>query len=117
METTNQKCDFNFLVTACAGQDREAQENYLVCLVMKLLIERYGRDPKLPDANVLRKHGIVDIKNVHEAEKVLDAYYLAVSRALLDDASDDPCGIRDKAIEYMRSDLNRRQEIRKEAGV
>lgn len=117
METANQKCDFNALVTACAGQDRESQEKYLVCLVMKLLIERYERDPKLPDANVLRKHGIGDIKNVHEAQNVLDAYYLAVSRALLDDASDDPCCIRDKAIEYMRSYLSRRQEIRKEAGV
>ena len=116
METTNQKCDFNALVVACAGQDRAAQEKYLVCLVMKLLIERYERDSKLPDANVLRKHGIGDIKNVHEAEKVLDAYYLAVSRALLDD-SDDLCGIRDKVIEYMRSDLSRRQEIREEAGL
>lgn len=117
MDATNQKSGFNDLVAACAGPDRESQEKYLVRLVMKLLIERYERDPKLPDANVLRKHGICDIKNVHEAVKVLDAYYLAVSRALLDDASDDPCCIRDKAIEYMRSNLNQRLEIRKEAGV
>lgn len=116
MDATNQKSGFNDIVAACAGPDRESQEKYLVCLVMKLLIERYERDSKLPDANVLRKHGIGDIKNVHEAEKVLDAYYLAVSRALLDD-SDDLCGIRDKVIEYMRSDLSRRQEIREEAGL
>ena len=115
--------DFNALVTRCAGPDRKEQETYLVRLVAKLLIGYFGRDPSLPDANVLRAmtaKGIVnDVveKDVFAAIKVLDTFYGMIARAFLDYPDFDTCDIRSEAIKYMQSDLKRRHDIQREAGI
>ena len=38
------KLDFNALVARCAGPDGNEQESYLARVVMKVLIEHFGRD-------------------------------------------------------------------------
>jgi len=111
-----EKQDFNALVVRCAGPDKKEQEEYLVSVVMKLLIQRFGRGRKLPDENVLRVLGIRE-EDTQVAMKVLDGIYAWVSKGLLDDPCCDLPGIRSEAIEYMRSDLERRQAIQREAGI
>ena len=108
--------DFNALVVRCAGPDKKEQEEYLVKVVMKLLIQRYGRDSKLPDANVLRVLGIRE-EDTRVAMKVLDGIYAWVSKGLIGDPYCDLPGIRSEIVEYMRSDLERRQAIQREVGI
>lgn len=108
--------DFNALVVRCAGHDKKEQEEYLVKVVMKLLIQRFGRDEKLPDANVLRVLGISE-EDTQVAMKVLDGIYAWVSKGLLGDPCCNLPGIRSEAIKYMRSELERRRAIQREAGV
>ena len=108
--------DFNALVVRCAGRDKKEQEEYLVRVVMKLLIQHFGRGKKLPDENVLRAIGICE-EDTQVAMKVLDGIYAWVSKGLLGDHCCDLSGIRSEAIEYMRSELERREAIQREAGV
>lgn len=108
--------DFNALVVRCAGPDKEGQEEYLDRVVMKLLIQRFGRGKKLPDENVLRAIGICE-EDTRVAMKVLDGIYAWVSKGLLGDPCCDCLGIRSEIVEYMRSDLERRQAIQREVGI
>ena len=108
--------DFNALVVRCAGRDKKEQEEYLVRVVMKLLIQHFGRGKKLPDENVLRAIGICE-EDTRVAMKVLDSIYEYVIKALLGDPCCDLLGIRSEAIKYMRSELERRQTIQREAGI
>ena len=110
---------FNAIVEECAGAGRNAQEDYLMRVVMKVMTQRYGesRPPELRDANVLRKHGIGDIKNVLDAIKVLDAYYLAVAKSLLDDDDHDLDDIRVAVKDWLVGELNRKRKIQEEAGI
>ena len=108
--------DFNALVVRCAGPDKEEQKAYLVKVVMKLLIQHFGRGKKLPDENVLRAIGICE-EDTRVAMKVLDGIYAWVSKGLLGDPCCDRLGIRSEIVEYMRSDLERRQAIQREAGI
>ena len=108
--------DFNALVVRCAGPDKKEQEEYLVRVVMKLLIQRFGRGSKLPDGNVFRVLEICK-EDTQVAMKVLDCIYTCVVKALLEDPRRDLLGISSEAIEYMRSELERRQAIQREAGI
>ncbi len=112
----DEELGFNALVVRCAGPDKEEQEEYLVKVVMKLLIQRLGRGKKLPDENVLRAIGICE-EDTRVAMKVLDGIYAWVSKGLLGDPCCDLPGIRSEIVEYMRSDLERRQAIQREAGI
>ena len=107
---------FNALVVRCAGRDKKEQEEYLVRVVMKLLIQHFGRGKKLPDENVLRAIGICE-EDTQVAMKVLDSIYEYVVKALLEDPRRDLLGISPEIIEYMRSELERRQAIQREAGI
>ena len=111
-----EKQDFNALVARCAGPVKEEQEAYLVKVVMKLLIQHFGRGKKLPDENVLRAIGICE-EDTRVATKVLDSIYEFVVKALLEDPRRDLLGISPEIIEYMRSELERRQAIQREAGI
>ena len=111
-----EELDFNALVVRCAGPDKKEQEEYLVRVVMKLLIQRYGRDSKLPDANVLRVLGIRE-EDTRVAMKVLDGIYTWVSKGLLDDPCCDLPSIRSEIVEYMQSDLERRHAIQREVEI
>ena len=111
-----EELDFNALVVRCAGPDKEEQEAYLVKVVMKLLIQHFGRGKKLPDENVLRAIGICE-KDTQVAMKVLDSIYEYVVKALLGDPRCDLLGISPEIIEYMRSELERREAIQREAGI
>ena len=90
--------DFNALVVRCAGPDKEGQEEYLDRVVMKLLIQRFGRGKKLPDENVLRAIGICE-EDTRVAMKVLDGIYAWVSKGLLGDPCCDRLGIRSEIVE------------------
>ena len=107
---------FNALVVRCAGPDKEEQEEYLVKVVMKLLIQRLGRGKKLPDENVLRAIGICE-EDTRVAMKVLDSIYEYVVKALFEDPRRDLLGISPEIIEYVRSELERRQAIQREASI
>lgn len=111
-----EKQDFNALVVRCAGPDKKEQEEYLVKVVIKLLIQHLGRGKKLPDENVLRAIGICE-EDTRVATKVLDSIYEFVVKALLEDPRRDLLGISPEIIEYMRSELERRQAIQREAGI
>ena len=107
-----EELDFNALVVRCAGPDKEEQEAYLVKVVMKLLIQHFGRGKKLPDENVLRAIGICE-KDTQVAMKVLDSIYEYVVKALLGDHRSDLLGISPEIIEYMRSDCRQKEEYRR----
>ena len=117
------KMDFATLITKCAGPDRKDQETYLVRLVAKLLIGYFGRDPSLPDANVLRAmsaKGIVNEvveKDVFAAIKVLDTFYCMIARAFLDYPDFDPSGIRSDAIKFMLEELRKKRAIQRDANI
>lgn len=119
----DEKMDFATLITKCAGPDRKDQETYLVRLVAKLLIGYFGRDPSLPDANVLRAmvaKGIVNEvveKDIFAAIKVLDTFYGMIARAFLNDPDFDPSGIRSDAIKFMQEELRERRAIQQEANI
>ena len=49
--------------------------------------------------------------------KVLDSIYEYVVKAQLEDPRRDLLGISPEIIEYMRSELERRQAIQREAGI
>ena len=117
MGVNEQECDFNALVEACAGPDRKEQTNYLVKVVMKIMIEFYGRNliQKLPDANVLLRHSLGDLIGNGGADiELLDAIYLALAKSLLGDVHNHPSDIRSKVKEYMLSELRRRQVLQQE---
>ena len=117
------KMDFTTLITKCAGPDGKEQEAYLVRLVAKLMIGYFGRDPSLPDVNVLRAmtaKGIVNEvveKDVFAAIKVLDTFYGMIARAFLDDPDFDPSGIRSDAIKFMRKELRERRAVQQGANI
>lgn len=117
MNNIEQGGDFHSLLVACAGQSRQEQKTYLMRLIMKFMIERFKQDQKLPDANVRRQIGFVNIKDTEEAIKILDACYFLMATALLDGSDVDLTDIRLRASAYMRADLERRQTIQKEAGL
>ena len=104
------KLDFDVLVARCAGPDRKEQECYLARVIMKLLIERFGRDSHLPDANVLWVLGICE-DDVVAAMRVLDGIYTWVSKSLLGDSRCDMSAIREGARDEMLKELIRRQEF------
>ena len=112
----DEELDLNALVARCAGPDKKEQGEYLVKVIMKLLIQHFGRGKKLPDENVLRVLGICE-EDTRVAMKVLDGIYAWVSKSLLGDSCCDLPNIHSEAIEYMRSDLERRQAIQREAGI
>lgn len=120
MSVNEQEVSFKDLVEACAGANRNDQEDYLVRAIMKFMVERYGGDHKVspPDANILQRHGLGDLIGNGGADiELLDAIYSALSRSLLDDTDYHPNDLRPKIVEYMRSDLRRRHEIQEEVGV
>ena len=104
----NEKQDLKVLVARCVGTDRKDQEVYLVRVIMKSLIERYGRGPYFPDSNALQMHKLLTNEDVDLAMKMLDVVYASAARALLDDPCHDMLGIRSEVIKYMQSDLEQR---------
>ena len=112
----DENLDFNALVVRCAGHDKKEQEEYLVKVVMKLLIQHFGRGSKLPDGNVFQVLKICE-EDTRVAIRVLDSIYEHVVKALLGDPCCDLLGIRSEIIEYIRSELERRLAIQREAGI
>lgn len=124
MENDEQNEVFKALVERCAGPVRKEQESYLARVIMKSLIKRYGRDGKLPDANVFRALGRSeeDLTRVVAREpfvvgKVLDEIYSWLAKSLLDNQLYDLHTLRREAVEYMQENLKRRQAIQREAGL
>ena len=113
-----EKLDFNALITRYAGSgDRKVQERYLVWAVMQLMIKYFGRDTRLPDANVLKvliAKGIIDKlceKDVISAMKVLDMFYDKIACAFLDYPDFDPVGLRSEVMDFMRKEICRRGAV------
>lgn len=113
----NVKQDLNALVTQCVGADRTKQEVYLVRVIMKLLIERYGRGPYFSDSNVIQVHKLLTSEDFDLAMKMLDVVYASAAKELLDVPCRDMLGVRSEVIKYMWADLERRQGIKCEAGI
>ena len=111
-----EKLDFNALVEQCAGPNRKEQESYLARVVMKVMIEKYGKGEVIPDSLGLPKIEEFAKKDVQTAEVILDAIYSCVSKSLLGDSC-HMLYLRSEAIKYMLSELERRQKIQCEAGV
>ena len=118
-----EELDFNALVTLRGGSNRNEQEGYLARVVMQLMIDCFGRGTSLPDENLLHaliaKGAVAEIceKDVFAAMEVLDAFYRMIARALLDDPSFNPQGIRSKVMEFMQIRGQRDWEIQREAGI
>ncbi len=108
--------DFNVLVEQCAGPDRKEQESYLARVVMKVMIKQYGEGKVFPDSLDLPKIEDFAKKDVQAAWVMLDAIYSCVSKSLLGDSC-HMLDIRSEVIKYMLSELERRQEIQREAGI
>ena len=113
----NEQQALKVLVARCVWADRKKQEVYLVRVIMKSLIERYGRGPYFPDSNVLQMHKSLTKEDVDLAMKMLDVVYASAAKALLDDPCHDMLGVRSEAINYMQSELERRKKIQREAGI
>ena len=115
--------EFNSLVVQCAGPERKDQETYLIRVIMKVMIEFFERDTRLPDANVLHAliaKGIVNEiceANVFAAMKVLDTFYKTIACALLDDPDFDPSNIRSEVITVMQKGMSNRRAIQSKASV
>ena len=114
---------FHELVKVCGGTRRDEQIDYLVKIVMQMMIEYFGRDTRLPDANVLHaliQKGVVNEiceKDVVTAMKVLDRFYEMIASALIDDPNFDPSNVRSKVMELMRKKMYDRITIQQEASI
>ena len=111
-----EKEDFNALVVQCAGPDRKEQEGYIARVIMKVMNEQYGEGKVFPDSLDLPKIEDFAKKDVQAAWVMLDAIYSCVSKSLLGDSC-HMLDIRSEVIKYMLSELERRQEIKREAGI
>ena len=100
--------DFNALVAQCAGsEDREGQEEYLAKVVMGLMIDRLGEGKRFPDEKVLeliKTDCKDDAKATLQIKDRLFPLYIAVAKALLDDADYDLFDMRNEAIEFLRQE-------------
>ncbi len=101
-----EKEDFNALVAWCAGsEDRKGQEEYLAKVVMELMIDRLGKGNRFPDEKVLeliKADCEGDVKAPLQINDRLFPLYIAVAKALLDDADYDLFDIRLDAIKFLR---------------
>ena len=112
----DEKLDFNALVERCAGSDRKEQGRFLVKVVMKVMIEQYGKGERIPDSLGLPEIEEFAKKDANTACMILTAIYSFVAESLLNDSC-YMLDIRSWVIAYMQSELERRQKIQREAGI
>ena len=111
-----EKEDFNALVVQCAGPDRKEQEGYIARVIMKVMNEQYGKGGIIPDSLGIPKIETFVQKDLHTAWALLSVIYSCLARSLLGDSC-HMLDIRSKARKHMQAELERRQEIKREAGI
>ena len=115
--------NLNELVERCAGTEKKQQVAFLGNILLKVMIDKCGRDDKLPDGNavpaVLENMPVLNVEYVREnpiiAEKLLDEFYSVVSQLLLEDDSFDILNLRSAAGKCMVAVIKKRDEIQNEA--
>ena len=112
----DEKLDFNALVEQCAGTDSGIQESCLAKVVMKAMINRYGKGKVIPDSLGLPKIEDFARKDVKTSCGILDAIYSCVAKSFYGDSC-HMLDIRSEAIKYMQAELEVRQKIKRDANI
>ena len=115
--------NLNKLTELCAGAEKKTQEAFLENVLLKVMIDKFGRGCKLPDENaipaVLENMPVLDVEYVREnpvvATKILDAFYKIVSKLLLEDTNFDMLDLRSTSEAYLAKELERRENIKAKA--
>lgn len=115
--------DLKELTERCAGAEKKEQEAFLGNVLLKVMINKFGRGSKLPDGNavpaVLEIMPVLDVEhargNPADAAKVLDDFYQIATKLLLEDVDFDILDLRSAVKEYMAKELERRKNIKAKA--